>query len=259
MPYMFIIIVFWLGIERPSGVGISFFRTRFTSFQDHCSLLNVFFCFFALFRSCCSMHECLGKHSCMRSSFPVAILNGTCLFSDSATTSAECVFGAKKYKYWTTKRNRGATFWREFHIFKSAGTLVENVQMKCGTRARVSHFHHDGTTLVHEFYIFDSHKWTNHEVVLVGSRPFLGLHNLCGPVGIVDVSHAEGYWVASRQTLHLFVQWTRHSWAYTAHEGGGSTSQLDLPSLTPLSIAGCGRLQLGVPHWATSVDYHNLH
>ena len=33
------------------------------------------------------------------------------------------------------------------------------------------------------------------------------------------------------------------------------TSQLDLPSLTPLSIAGCGRLQLGVPHWATSVDY----
>ena len=34
---------------------------------------------------------------------------------------------------------------------------------------------------------------------------------------------------------------------------GGATSQLDLPSLTPLSVAGCGRLQLGVPHWATSV------
>ena len=41
----------------------------------------------------------------------------------------------------------------------------------------------------------------------------------------------------------------------TAHEGGGATSQLDLPSLTPLSAAGCGRLQLGVPHLATSVDY----
>ena len=27
----------------------------------------------------------------------------------------------------------------------------------------------------------------------------------------------------------------------------GATSQLDLPSLTPLSDAGCGRLQLGVP------------
>ena len=35
---------------------------------------------------------------------------------------------------------------------------------------------------------------------------------------------------------------------------GGATSQLDVPSLTPLSLAGCGRLQLGVPHWAASVD-----
>ena len=39
---------------------------------------------------------------------------------------------------------------------------------------------------------------------------------------------------------------------------GGATSQLDLQSLTPLSITGCGRLQLGVPYWATSVDYCNL-
>ena len=36
---------------------------------------------------------------------------------------------------------------------------------------------------------------------------------------------------------------------------GSATSQFDLPSLTPLSIAGCGRLQLGAPHWATSVNY----
>ena len=34
---------------------------------------------------------------------------------------------------------------------------------------------------------------------------------------------------------------------------GGATSQLDLPSLVPMSVAGCGRLELGVPHWATSV------
>ena len=34
----------------------------------------------------------------------------------------------------------------------------------------------------------------------------------------------------------------------------GATSKLDQPSLTPLPVAGCGRLQLGVPHWATSVD-----
>ena len=29
---------------------------------------------------------------------------------------------------------------------------------------------------------------------------------------------------------------------------GGATSQLGLPSLTPLSVAGCGRLQLEVSH-----------
>ena len=44
----------------------------------------------------------------------------------------------------------------------------------------------------------------------------------------------------------------------TAHEGEGSTSQLDLPSLTPLSVSGCGRLQLGVPRWATSADHCKL-
>ena len=36
---------------------------------------------------------------------------------------------------------------------------------------------------------------------------------------------------------------------------GGVTSQLDQQSLMLLSIAGCGQLQLVVPHWATSVDY----
>ena len=34
---------------------------------------------------------------------------------------------------------------------------------------------------------------------------------------------------------------------------GGASSQLDLPSLTPLSVAGHCRLQLGVPNWATSL------
>ena len=36
---------------------------------------------------------------------------------------------------------------------------------------------------------------------------------------------------------------------------GGVTSQLHLPSLTPLSVGGFGRLQLGAPHWAMSVNY----
>ena len=52
--------------------------------------------------------------------------------------------------------------------------------------------------------------------------------------------------------LHRFILCTRRSGG-TAHKGGGATSQLDLPSLTPLSVAGCGRLQLGVPHWVISV------
>ena len=39
---------------------------------------------------------------------------------------------------------------------------------------------------------------------------------------------------------------------------GGATSQLDLPSLTPLSVAACGRLQLEVLDWAISVDYWKL-
>ena len=34
---------------------------------------------------------------------------------------------------------------------------------------------------------------------------------------------------------------------------GVTASQLDLPSLAALSVAGCGRLQLGAPNWATSV------
>ena len=53
---------------------------------------------------------------------------------------------------------------------------------------------------------------------------------------------------------------------YTMHEASaqgvlrvrvdGATSQLDPPSLTPLSVDGFGRLQLGVPYWASSVDYY---
>ena len=47
-----------------------------------------------------------------------------------------------------------------------------------------------------------------------------------------------------------------------AHEGvilptrvGGATSQLDLQSLAPLSVAACGRLQPGVPNLVTSSYY----
>ena len=44
-------------------------------------------------------------------------------------------------------------------------------------------------------------------------------------------------------------------WAqgYSPWGWGLTATQFDLPSLTPLSVAGCGRLQLGVAHLATSV------
>ena len=34
---------------------------------------------------------------------------------------------------------------------------------------------------------------------------------------------------------------------------GLTASRLDLPSLTPLAVAGCGRRQLGVAHLAASI------
>ena len=52
--------------------------------------------------------------------------------------------------------------------------------------------------------------------------------------------------------LHRFILCTRRSGG-TTREGVGATNQLDLPCLTPLSVASSGRLQLGIHHWATSV------
>ena len=59
-----IIIVFWLGCDRPSGL---FFRVRFASFYTHASLLTFFVYFFVLFHFAVPMRECLVKHSCMNS------------------------------------------------------------------------------------------------------------------------------------------------------------------------------------------------
>ena len=57
---LFIVIVFWLGCDRPS-IGTSFFRARFASFHTHASLLVFFICFFVLFHSCCSHARVFGK------------------------------------------------------------------------------------------------------------------------------------------------------------------------------------------------------
>ena len=39
---------------------------------------------------------------------------------------------------------------------------------------------------------------------------------------------------------------------------GEAKCQLDLPSLTPLLVDGCGRLQLGAAHWATLWGLHQV-
>ena len=55
---MFIVIVFWLGYDRPSGL---FFSCRFASFHTHASLLTFFVCFFILFHFSCSQARVFGK------------------------------------------------------------------------------------------------------------------------------------------------------------------------------------------------------
>ena len=83
-------------------------------------------------------------------------------------------------------------------------------------------------------------------------------NTLSGRLGKVVASHAASHcsWlprIASR-SIPAEVRCTSRSGG-TAHEDRGATSQLDLPSLTPLSVAGCGWLQLGIPNWAASVHY----
>ena len=81
-----------------------------------------------------------------------------------------------------------------------------------------------------------------------------GMYTLSGRIGKVVASHAEGHRVDSGLKLHQFILCTRRSGVLPIRVGA-ATSQLDLPSLTPLSVAGCGRLPQGVPHWTTSVYY----
>ena len=56
---MLIIIVFWLGCDRPSGR--LFFCARFASFDTHASLRTFYVCFFILFCSCCSHTRVFGQ------------------------------------------------------------------------------------------------------------------------------------------------------------------------------------------------------
>ena len=72
---MFIIIVFRLGCDRPSGLLLFVPAVRFTILTSlFCPSSSVSLSYFIL---AVSMRECLGKKSCMSSPFPIAILKGT--------------------------------------------------------------------------------------------------------------------------------------------------------------------------------------
>ena len=76
---LFIIIVFWLGCDTPSGlllfVPVLLFSMLTPLFLPSSSVSLSYFVLAV------PMRECFGKHSCMRSPCPIAILNGTFLFS----------------------------------------------------------------------------------------------------------------------------------------------------------------------------------
>ena len=79
------------------------------------------------------------------------------------------------------------------------------------------------------------------------------VHTLSGRIGKVVASHAA---VARSIPLRCTdLYYARGAQGVLPMRVGGATSQLDLPSLTPLSVAGCGRLQLEVPQWAASMHY----
>ena len=78
---LFIIIVFRLGCDRPSGLLLFVPAVLF-------SILTPLFCLsssvsLSYFVLAVPMRKCLGKHSCMSSRCPIAILNGTFLFREA--------------------------------------------------------------------------------------------------------------------------------------------------------------------------------
>ena len=78
-------------------------------------------------------------------------------------------------------------------------------------------------------------------------------YTLSGRIGKVVASHAAVARSIPLRCTDLYYAWGPQG--VLLMRVGGATSQLDLPSLTLLSVAGCGWLQLGVPHWAAAVHY----
>ena len=83
--------------------GTSFFRASFTSFYAHASLL-AFFSFSVLFHFCCSHAQVFGKTLVHEFLISYSHTERYLISSDSATTSAHCVFLAKNQKQLCTSK-----------------------------------------------------------------------------------------------------------------------------------------------------------
>ena len=93
---MLIIVVSWLGSDRSSGhlfVVAALFLSILTPLFLPSSISLSYFILDVL------MRECLGKHPCMSSTFPVAISTGTLFFPKVQLQVHMCVFRVKKSKY----------------------------------------------------------------------------------------------------------------------------------------------------------------
>ena len=86
---------------------------------------------------------------------------------------------------------------------------------------------------------------------------------LSGRTGSALVWHSEGHtfaahsvqqvlWFAAQPVLQCAIRGAQG--VLPCVECGVRPVNL-IPSLTPLSVADCGWLKLGAPHWATSVNY----
>ena len=79
------------------------------------------------------------------------------------------------------------------------------------------------------------------------------IYTMSGPIGKVVAYHAAVPRSIPLRCTDLY--YARGAQGVLSMRVGGAKSQLDLPSLTPLSVAGCGWLQLEAPQWAASVHY----
>ena len=78
---LFIIIVFRLGCDRPSGLLLFVPAVLFSILTPlFCVSSSVSLSYFVL---AVPIRNCLGKHSCMSFPCPIAILNGTFLFPEA--------------------------------------------------------------------------------------------------------------------------------------------------------------------------------